>query len=39
MRFNPKLSINARILRFFKIYKIDTILDIGTNTGQYALWL
>jgi FkbM family methyltransferase len=39
MRYNPKLSINARILQFFKIYKINTVLDIGANIGQYALWL
>ena len=39
MRFNPKSSINLRILQFFKRYKIDTVLDIGANIGQYALWL
>lgn len=28
-----------RILQFFKIYKIDTVLDVGANIEQYALWL
>jgi hypothetical protein len=38
-RYNPNSSESARVLQFFKIYKINTVLDIGANIGQYALWL
>jgi len=39
IKYAPALSTNARILKFFSTYKIDTVLDVGANTGQYALWL
>jgi hypothetical protein len=39
IRYNPNWSESARVLQFFKIYKINTVLDIGANIGQYALWL
>ena len=39
IRFNPQSSSNARILQFFSAYKINTVFDVGANTGQYALWL
>ena len=38
-RYNPASSQNARILEFFSIYKIDTVLDIGANIGQFAMGL
>jgi len=39
MRYNPTSSQNARILEFFSIYKINTVLDIGANIGQFATGL
>jgi len=39
IRYNSVSSYNARILEFFSTYKIDTVLDVGANIGQYALWL
>ena len=39
IRYNSVSSYNARILEFFSNYKIDTVLDVGANIGQYALWL
>ena len=33
-RYNPNSSESARVLQFFKIYKINTVLDIGANIGQ-----
>lgn len=39
IRYNPKFSSNTRILKFFSNYKTNTVLDVGANTGQYALWL
>ena len=39
IRYNPASSQNARILEFFSIYKIDTVLDIGANIGQFAMGL
>jgi len=38
-RYNHNSSESARISQFFSIYRINTILDVGANTGQYALWL
>lgn len=38
-RYNPASSQNARILEFFSIYKIDTVLDVGANIGQFAMGL
>jgi hypothetical protein len=38
-RYNPNSSESACVLQFFKIYKINTVLDISANIGQYALWL
>lgn len=38
-RYNPVSSCNARILQFFLIYKINTVLDIGANIGQFAMGL
>jgi len=35
-RYNPNSSESARILEFFSIYKIDSVLDIGANIGQFA---
>jgi len=39
IRYNPASSYNARILKFFSICKIDTVLDIGANIGQFAMGL
>jgi len=39
IRYNPASSCNARILEFFSIYKIDTVLDVGANIGQFAMGL
>ncbi len=38
-RFLPTLHPIARRRRFLEIYGIDTILDVGANTGQYAVEL
>lgn len=38
-RYNPASSQNARILEFFLIYKIDTVLDVEANIGQFAIGL
>jgi len=38
-RYNPASSQNARILEFFSIYKISTVLDVGANIGQFAMGL
>lgn len=38
-RYNPASSQNARILEFFSIYKIDTVLDVGANIGQFTMGL
>ena len=39
IRYNPASSYNARILDFFSTYKINTVLDIGSNIGQFAMEL
>lgn len=38
-RFKPTSHPIARRKRFFEIYKIDTVLDVGANTGQFAFEL
>ena len=35
-RFKPTSHPIARRKRFLEIYKIDTVLDVGANTGQFA---
>ena len=39
IRYNPASSQNTRILEFFSTYKIDTVLDVGANIGQFAMGL
>lgn len=39
IRYNPVSSYNARILDFFSTYKINTVLDTGSNIGQFAMEL
>lgn len=36
IRYNSASSQNSRILNFFSIYKIDTVLDVGANIGGFA---
>lgn len=36
MRFTPDNNALARRVQIIKLYKIDTVLDIGANSGQYA---
>ena len=36
IRYNSASSQNLRILNFFSIYKIDTVLDVGANIGGFA---
>ena len=38
-RFTPKTHQIARRRQIFKLYEIDTVLDIGACSGQYALKL
>lgn len=38
-RFKPASHPIARRQRFLKIYQIDTVLDVGANTGQFAFEL
>lgn len=38
-RFSPANSNFARMQRFFANYKVDVILDVGANEGQFALFL
>ena len=35
-RFSPDTSDVARMQRIFSYHKIDLVLDVGANTGQYA---
>ena len=35
-RFVPTSHPIARRKRFFEVYEIDTVLDVGANTGQYG---
>jgi len=35
-RFQPTCPPIAKRNRFFEIYAIDTVLDVGANTGQFA---
>ena len=38
-RFKPTSHPMARRKRFLDIYQIDTVLDVGANTGQFAFEL
>ncbi|MGH9949825.1 MAG: FkbM family methyltransferase [Pyrinomonadaceae bacterium] len=35
-RFTPELNSLARRRELFRMYKIDLVLDVGANTGQFA---
>ncbi|MEO8648012.1 MAG: FkbM family methyltransferase [Acidobacteriota bacterium] len=38
-RFKPLLNPTARRHQLFEIYKIDLVLDVGANTGQFGEYL
>ncbi len=35
-RFRPELSQWAQIIRMISTHQVDTVLDVGANTGQFA---
>ncbi|MBT9314583.1 FkbM family methyltransferase [Leptothoe spongobia] len=37
--FSPRASSQARLQYFVKYLKVDLVLDVGANTGQYAQYL
>ena len=39
VRYTPQLSVAARIERLLAYHKIDLVLDVGANIGQYGLLL
>lgn len=38
-KFDPKSNSLARRKRLLEFYEIDTVLDVGANTGQFAIEL
>ena len=38
-RYEPQLHAGARRERLFSLFRIDLVLDVGANTGQYANYL
>lgn len=39
VRWRAQSSTEAALLRMFDVHRIDTVLDVGANEGQYACWL
>jgi FkbM family methyltransferase len=39
VRWRPQSSAGAALARMLNLHRIDTVLDVGANEGQYAHWL
>jgi len=39
VRWRPQSSTEAALLRMLDLHRIETVLDVGANEGQYACWL